>query len=151
MKLLLLLLLLLSLCPCRSQNVAIAPLLSRPEHEFHSVPGCPTNWPVIVDRLGTNTVSPFPGRVVTTEQDLSVLYSIIGPAFTNWHRTTWQNYLATNNAAGEARRQQILTEQEAILGQIRRATNIADFGPAAVPLVLSNLVRLRQLEERIQK
>ena len=141
------LLLLLSALGALAQNVAIAPLLSRPEHEFNAVAGCPTNWPVIVDRLGTNAASPFPGRSIITEDQLAALYQSIGPTFTNWHRTAWANYVATNSAAIEGRRSQLIAEQEALLSNIRRATNTADFVNAS--LAVSNLFRLRQLEERL--
>ncbi len=133
-----------ALCP--GQNVAIRPLLAEPNHEFGAVAGCPTNWPVIVDRIGTNVVSPFPGRTILTEDQLLQLYQSIGPAFTNWHATVWANYQRTNAAAIDARRLALLNEQEALQSAIRRATNAVDF---SAPTVLSNLVRLRQVELRL--
>ncbi len=132
------------------QNVAIAPLLSRPEHEFNAVPGCPTNWPVIVDRLGTNAVSPFPGRTVITEQQLAQLYRSIGGAFTNWHQSVWATYVRTNAAAVEARRDLLLIQYDAAVARLQSQTNAVDFSSLNVPLVVSNLARLRQMELRLQ-
>jgi len=134
-----------------AQNVAIRPLLAEPLHEFNAIPGCPTNWPVIVDRLGSNTISPFPGRTILTEDDLAALYRSIGPAFTNWHQGAWANYNATNAAALDARRLILETQRQAILSRIETLTNSSDFTTVMAPLIVSNLVRLRLLEENISR
>lgn len=138
----------LSVASVPSQNVAIARLRDRPEHEFNNVEGCPTNWPVIVDRIGTNPISPHPGRQVITEDQLAAIYRNIGPAFTNWHATAWANYNQTNSAAIEARRAQLRAQYEAFLDRVQSATN--DITVANATIVLSNIIRLRQLEERLR-
>ncbi len=134
---------------CPGQNVAIRPLIAEPNHEFVAVAGCPTNWPVIVDRIGTNVVSPFPGRTILTEDQLIQLYRSIGLAFTNWHTTVWANYQRTNAAALDARHLALFIEQEALQSAVRRTTNVADFSALNLPTVLSNIVRLRQVELRL--
>lgn len=131
------------------QNVAIRPLIADPLHEFQSVPGCPTNWPIVVDRIGAATNSPFASRTIVTEAQLASLYQSVGPAFTNWFTTVWANYQATNAAALDARRFQLVLRREALLDRIQSFTNAADFSSLAVPLVASNLVVLRQIEERL--
>ena len=134
---------------CSSQNVAIRPLIADPGHEFNAVAGCPSNWPIVVNFIGTNTAAPAPRMIVRTEVQLANLYDSIGPAFTNWHKGQWQNYLATNGAAMDARRLQLVQQREAILANINSLSNAADFTALSAPLVASNLVRLRQLEERL--
>lgn len=133
-----------------AQNVAIAPLLSRPEHEFNGISGCPTNWPVIVDRIGVATNSPHAGRTVITEAQLAQLYATVGPTFTNWHQTTWADYVRTNAAANDARRLQLLLARAIILNRLNDLTNAADFTSASAPLIVSNWLVLRRIEDRLE-
>ena len=140
---------LLSSLALAAQNVALRPLLADPGHEFNAVAGCPTNWPIVVNFIGTNTVAPAPRMVIRTEEQLANLYSTIGPAFTNWHTSTWANYVATNSASIEGRRGQLASQREAILSQLQGLSNAVDFTAITAPLIASNLVRLRQLEERL--
>jgi hypothetical protein len=134
-----------------SQNVAIRPLLADPSHEFNAIAGCPTNWPVIVDRIGTNAASPFPGRTILTEDQLASLYRSVGQTFSNWHASVWANYQRTNSAAVDSRRLQLIIERDALLTTVNGYTNVLDFTALAVPVVVSNLTRLRQLELRLDR
>ena len=134
---------------CPAQNVALRPLIADPSHEFNAISGCPSNWPIVVNFIGTNTAAPAPRMIIRTETQLANLYDNIGPAFTNWHQGAWQNYLATNGAAMDTRRMQLVQQREAILANINSLSNAVDFTALSAPLIASNLVRLRQLEERL--
>jgi hypothetical protein len=149
MKTLPLVLSVLCVASASAQNVAVRPLIADPDHEFNAIGGCPTNWPIVVNFIGTNTVAPFPRMVVRTETQLANLYESIGPTFTNWHRTVWQNYIATNSAAMDNRRQQLLSQRDTVIAQLTVLSNAADFTALSAPTIVSNLVRLRQLEERL--
>lgn len=132
-----------------AQNVAIRLLIADPDHEFNAVAGCPTNWPIVVNRIGTNAVAPFPRMLVRTEEQLANLYESVGPAFTNWHQTVWANYRATNGAAVSSRRLQLLAEREGIVSRLQSLSNATDFTTLTAPLITSNLVRLRLIEQRL--
>lgn len=75
-----------------AQGYSVRTLAGDPRNEFNAVPGCPTNWPVAVDRLEPGQTNPWPDRIVLTEAQLANVYRVIGPAFTNWHSTVWRAY-----------------------------------------------------------
>ena len=76
-----------------AQGFAVRTLGADSRHEFNEVAGCPTNWPVAVDRLAPGATNPWPDRVVLTEAQLANVYRVIGPSFTNWHRTVWRSHV----------------------------------------------------------
>lgn len=82
----------------QAQNVGVRYLSMAPAHEFALVAGCPTNWPVVVDRIGALTVSPHPNQVVLTEAALTALYVQIRPAFQTWYSATYLPYVAARAA-----------------------------------------------------
>jgi hypothetical protein len=134
-----------------AQNVAIRTLDDDPNHEFNAVAGCPLGWPIVVDFIGTNSASPHANRFIVTEQQLASIYRNNGAAFTNWHTTTWANYVRTNSAAMEARRASLLAELRALQNRLDSLSNVVDFTAATAPLVASNLVRLQQLQLRLNQ
>jgi len=75
-------------------NFAVRFLSMDAAHEFNATPGCPTNWPVVVDNIGTNAVSPFPNRAVLSSSGLLSVYAAAGPTFTNWFNNTWRPFAA---------------------------------------------------------
>jgi len=94
-------------------NFAVRWLASDARHEFNQVPGCPTNWPVAVDRLAAGESNPWPDRAVISAAQLGNLYRTVGPAFTNWHSAAWaaaQRAKMTNEAATAAAKEQAIKD-----------------------------------------
>lgn len=93
----------------QTTNHAVRWLSMDPSHEFNRVPGCPTNFPVAVDSIGTNTVSPWANRAVISEAALRAVYQAVGASFTNWYNGQYRPVIqaqadadrqsATNNTA----------------------------------------------------
>lgn len=148
---------LLVTCSAGAQNFAVRFLSMEPRHEFHLVTGCPTNWPVIVDNIGTNASSPhYTNSVILTLDQLTQHYAAVRPAFTNWFRGPWSDRNAVLIANTTATNQ-LLTKFSAtnavdsfeVDGRLLRALaellmdeiNIVRTNPAAIlpPRTLSQL------------
>lgn len=97
MKFLALTLLLLCALAATAQNYAVRFLSMDPAHEFNAVPGCPTNWPVARDHIGPAQSTTIPNRAILSQAQLDAVYANAGPAFTNWHTSTWKNFVATRD------------------------------------------------------
>lgn len=101
-------------------NFAVRRLADDARHEFHSVPGCPGQWPVAVDRLAPGATNPWPDRVTLTEAQLANVYRVVGPSFTNWHAGAWataQRAKASNETA------QVRAQEEALRAAFQDAEN----------------------------
>lgn len=83
-------------------------------HEFKQISGCPTNWVTTRDFLGTNSVSPFPGRAVISDAQLQAVYQAIGPTFTNWYQNTYRPYAVLQETTAK----QVFTNKLAALAAV---------------------------------
>lgn len=99
MKMKTLLLLLLSVACASAQNVAVRYLHMDLSHEWHGTNGCPTNFPVAMDRIGTNTVSPYANRVVIAQSDYAALTNSIWSTFWEWKNNQWAKFVADRQPA----------------------------------------------------
>lgn len=113
--------LLLSLSFAQAQNFAVRLLWMDARHEFNTPSGCPTNWPVAVDNIGTNTVSPYPNRLVLTEAQLNGYYTTNRIPFQNWYSTVYTPTQTAKSEQDRVDREAIETELRNTLGQLKTA------------------------------
>ena|SRR5688572_9948555 len=102
-------------------NYAIKRLADSPGHEFNRVPGCPPQWPVLVDYIGEAQVSPWVGRTVIAATDLRASYESLLSSFQSWFSNTWQPFM-NSEAANERAQKGILEEElQNVLSNLRNA------------------------------
>ena len=134
--------LILFACGLFAENVAVRFLHDDPRNEFHSVPGCPTNWPVAI--APANTSLPF--YTVIDLEELNAIYASRGSTFTNWHRTAYLP--AVRAKAEQARNAEALkrAERAAIRSELRGKTNVT---PAEAAAILEKVLALMRLDEEL--
>jgi hypothetical protein len=133
-----------------AQNFAVRRLNDDGRHEFHAVPGCPLDWPVAVDNIGTNTVSPWANRVVMSKGELEDVYrSSVGNAFTNWHQTAWHSYRTNHAALVESERRTVINEIRQLQAQCRQDhDNWTNLTSGQKLEALRKVMRLMELKEQ---
>lgn len=143
-----------------AQNYAVRFLSQDTNHEFNVTAGCPTNWPVAVDHIGTNSLSPWPNRAVLDRPTLQSLYATAGPAFTNWYQNTYRPFVAQREANDYSVRTNNMAQLKALYADMatyeqRWQTNLPATNNAQINAVLrtqnSFLLQLRPVLQELYR
>jgi hypothetical protein len=104
-----------------SGNYAVRTLAMDARHEFNQVAGCPADWPVALDFIGEQTVSPFPNRTVVTAAALAQSFATLSPVFDAWFTGTWQPFIAQKAQAERDAAKVLEDELAGVIQNLRTA------------------------------